>query len=162
MSSFVRLGQTVEVTVAPYPERRFQATVTVISPTIDRSTRTLRVKAALDNREGLLRPGLFARADLGLSTREGVALIPSEAVLQRVDGSVVFVLEEGRRVRRRVVAIASFHEGNIAVEKGLDEGDEIIVRGQVGLVDGQAVRVLSEPTQARAGAETASPEAAIP
>jgi RND family efflux transporter MFP subunit len=161
-SSFVRLGQTVDVTVAPYPERRFQATVTVISPTIDPGTRTLRVKAALDNEEGLLRPGLFARADLGLSTREDVALIPSEAVLQRVDGSVVFLLEDGKRVRRRKIEIASFQEGNVAIEEGLAEGDEIVVRGQVDLIDGQSVRVQPEPTQARASAEGERPEAAIP
>ena len=161
-SSFVRLGQTVDVTVAPYPERHFRATVTVISPTIDPGTRTLRVKAALDNEEGLLRPGLFARADLGLSTREGVALVPSEAVLQRVDGSVVFLLEDGKRVRRRKVEIASFQEGNVAIEEGLAEGDEIVVRGQVDLVDGQSVRVQREPTQARASAEAERPEAAIP
>jgi RND family efflux transporter MFP subunit len=158
-SSFVRLGQEVDVTVAPYPERVFRATVTVISPTIDRRTRTLRVKAALGNPEGLLRPGLFARADLGLDTREGVAVIPSEAVLQRVDGSVVFVLEDGQRVRRRLIEIASFQEGNVAVEKGLEPGDEIVVRGHADLLDGQAVRVRGEPAQARA--ETPSAETSV-
>ncbi len=157
-SSFVRLGQDVDVTVAPYPDRVFHATVTVISPTIDRHSRTLRVKAALDNTERLLRPGLFARADLGLDTREGVALIPSEAVLQRVDGSIVFVLEDGQRVRRRVVDIASFQEGHVAIENGLEPGDVIVVRGHADLIDGQAVRVRSEPVES--GSEISSVESA--
>ena len=148
-SSFVRLGQNVDVKVAPYPDRVFRAKVTVISPIIDRRTRTLRVKAALGNSDGLLRPGLFARADLGLDMRKGVAVIPSEAVLQRVDGSIVFVLEDGQRVRRRVIEIASFQEGNVAIEKGLEPGDVIVVRGHAGLLDGQAVRVRSAPAQAR-------------
>jgi len=158
-SSFVRSGQGVNVTVAPYPDRVFRAKVTVISPTIDRQTRTLRVKAALDNPEGLLRPGLFARADLGLDMREGVAVIPSEAVLQRVDGSVVFVLEDGQRVRRRVVEIASFQEDHVVVEEGLETGEEIVVRGHSDLLDGQAVRVHREPGEMPA--ETASVEASV-
>jgi len=140
-SSFVRLGQEVAVHVAPYPDRSFGAKVTVISPTIDPNTRTLRVKAVVDNAEGLLRPGLFARADLGLSVHEGVAVVPSSAVLQRVDGSVVFVLDGTNRATRRVVQLGSFQEGRVEVTKGLQAGDRVLVRGHADLLDGQQVRL---------------------
>ncbi len=140
-SSFVRLGQEVAVHVAPYPDRSFGAKVTVISPTIDPNTRTLRVKAVVDNAEGLLRPGLFARADLGLSVHEGVAVVPSSAVLQRVDGSVVFVLDGADRATRRVVQLGSFQEGRVEVTNGLREGDRVLVRGHADLLDGQQVRL---------------------
>ena len=140
-SSFVRLGQEVAVHVAPYPDRSFGAKVTVISPTIDSNTRTLRVKAVVDNAEGLLRPGLFARADLGLSMHEGVAVIPSSAVLQRVDGSVVFVLDGADRAMRRVVQLGSFQEGRVEVTNGLRAGDRVLVRGHADLLDGQQVRL---------------------
>ncbi len=140
-SSFVRLGQEVAVHVAPYPDRSFGAKVTVISPTIDPNTRTLRVKAVVDNAEGLLRPGLFARADLGLSVHEGVAVVPSSAVLQRVDGSVVFVLDGADRATRRVVQLGSFQEGRVEVTKGLQAGDRVLVRGHADLLDGQQVRL---------------------
>ena len=140
-SSFVRLGQEVAVHVAPYPDRSFGAKVTVISPTIDPNTRTLRVKAVVDNAEGLLRPGLFARADLGLSVHEGVAVVPSSAVLQRVDGSVVFVLDGTNRATRRVVQLGSFKEGRVEVTKGLQAGDRVLVRGHADLLDGQQVRL---------------------
>ena len=140
-SSFVRLGQEVAVHVAPYPDRSFGAKVTVISPTIDPNTRTLRVKAVVDNAEGLLRPGLFARADLGLSVHEGVAVVPSSAVLQRVDGSVVFVLDGADRATRRVVQLGSFQEGRVEITKGLRAGDRVLVRGHADLLDGQQVRL---------------------
>jgi membrane fusion protein (multidrug efflux system) len=140
-SSFVRLGQEVAVHVAPYPDRSFGAKVTVISPTIDPNTRTLRVKAVVDNAEGLLRPGLFARADLGLSVHEGVAVVPSSAVLQRVDGSVVFVLDGADRATRRVVQLGSFQEGRVEVTNGLRAGDRVLVRGHADLLDGQQVRL---------------------
>jgi RND family efflux transporter MFP subunit len=142
-SGFVHSGQDVEVQVAPYPDRSFKATVTMVSPIIDPKTRTLRVKAALDNTQGLLRPGLFARADLGLSIHKDVALVPSSAVLQRVDGPVVFVLAEEDHVERRVVELGSFREGEIEVISGLAAGDQILVNGQADLLDGQKVRIFS-------------------
>ena len=68
-SARVVVGQEVRVTVAPFPDEIFRGVVTVISPTIDVRTRTLRVKAQIDNRDGRLRPGLFARAELVMPER---------------------------------------------------------------------------------------------
>ena len=146
-SGFVRAGQQVEIHVAPFPDRQFLATVTVISPTIDPHSRTLRVKAALDNAEGLLRPGLFARTDLGLSIHKGVALVPSTALLQRVDGSVVFVLGPDDRVERRLVQPGGFQEGRVEITKGLRAGDRVLTRGHADLLDGQQVRVYAGDTE---------------
>ncbi len=101
-SGRVALGQTVGVRVSPFPDETFGATVTFVSPTIDTRTRTLRVKAQLENPEGRLRPGLFARVDLGISAREGVPMVLEEAILQRADGAVVFRAngDEPRGARR--------------------------------------------------------------
>ena len=92
----------------------FRATVHVVSPRIDAATRTLRVKARSRIRSAL-RPGLFARADLGVATREDVPMIPEEAVLQRSDGSVVFVVRDGNRVERRAVRLGVFRDGLVEV-----------------------------------------------
>lgn len=153
-SSRVALGQPVAVRVAPWPDRVFEARVAVVSPTIDPTTRTLRVKATLPNPDGLLRPGLFARADLGVALRRGVALVPSEAVLQRASGPVVFVVGSGDVVLRREVALGSFHRDAVEVLSGLAPGEVVVTRGHAGLVDGAAVRITeragpsgaSEPT----------------
>ena len=144
-SGRVSIGQKVRVSVAPYPERSFEATVDVVAPTIDRETRTLRVKATLTNPDGILRPGLFARADLGVATRRGVALVPEEAVLQRSDGSVIFALVEGNRVERRLVEIGAFHEGRVEIVAGAVPGEIVVTRGQAGLIDGAVVRVPEDP-----------------
>ena len=143
-SGRVAVGQSVSVRVAPYPDVAFPATVTVVSPTIESRTRTLRVKAQLDNVEGRLRPGLFARVDLGIQVRRGVPMIPEEAVLQRADGAVVFRLLEGNRVSRQLVETGEYRDGRVEVVKGLTPGDIIVSRGQSTLVDGQEV-VPREP-----------------
>ncbi|MEZ4215139.1 MAG: efflux RND transporter periplasmic adaptor subunit [Myxococcota bacterium] len=140
-SARVAKGQMVRVEVAPFPDETFAATVDVVSPTIDPATRTLRVKARLENPDGRLRPGLFARADLGIADRRGVAVVSDQAVLQRTDGSVVFtVTPADMRAHRRLIEVGGFREGRIEVASGIGAGELVVVRGQSGLVDGQLVR----------------------
>lgn len=140
-SGRAELGDTVNVRVAPYPEEVFQATVTVISPRIDPKTRTLRVKATLPNPDGRLRPGLFARADLGVAERDNVAMIPEDAVLQRSDGAVVFRMNGPDRVERRTVRLGTFRDGMVEAVSGLEIGDRVVVRGQARLISGSQVEI---------------------
>jgi membrane fusion protein (multidrug efflux system) len=156
-SSRVAIGQKVLVHVAPYPEREFEATVDVVSPTIDPATRTLRVKANLPNPEGLLRPGLFARADLGVALRRGALVVPTEAVLQRASGPAVFVVGTDGRVTRRDVKVGEFRRDGVEVTEGLASGDLVVTRGQTGLVDGALVKVTETTGPAGSGPAEAAP-----
>jgi RND family efflux transporter MFP subunit len=83
----VRPGQKIDVSVGAFPDRVFGGTVTFISPTVDPATRTLRIKAEIDNAQGHLRPGLFARVSLGVAPRSGVVMVPEEALIQRSEGA---------------------------------------------------------------------------
>ena len=136
----VRLDQPLALTVAPWPDEVFRATLTFVSPTIDPKSRTLRVKAQLANPDGRLRPGLFARADLGVAQREGIAMIPEEAILQRADGAVAFRLL-GDRVERVRIETGVHREGLVEVVKGLGPTDRVVVRGHAELSDGMSVAV---------------------
>jgi len=154
-SGRVQPGQHVDVRVAPWPDERFEAVVDVVYPTIDPASRTLRVKATVANPAGRLRPGLFARADLGVAVRKGVVMVPEEAVLQRMDGAVVFLLdasgEDGPRVRRRVVRLGDFHEGLVEVRGPVAPGDRVVIRGHADLVDGAVVRLEDRAASVAAG-----------
>jgi membrane fusion protein (multidrug efflux system) len=138
-SGRVVIGDKVDVRVTPYPDEVFHATVHVVSPRIDPATRTLRVKALVENPERKLRPGLFARADLGVAVREKVPMIPEQAVLQRSDGAVVFVVRDGNRAERRSVRLGVFRDGLAEVVEGVAVGEQVIVRGSSRLVDGSVV-----------------------
>jgi len=149
----VRPGIPVDVRVAPYPDQTFRATVTVVAPTVDPQSRTLRVRAELPNADGRLRPGLFARADLGVSHRTGVAMIPEEAVLQRADGAIVFRLAGPDRVERLVIETGAHDAGLLEVVRGLAPGDRVVTRGHTALINGARVQIRntdgspkSEPT----------------
>ena len=134
-SARVHLGQQVAVKVAPYPNESFTGEVTVISPILDTKTRTLRVKARIANPDGRLRPGLFARTDLGVEQREGALLVPEEAVLQRADGEVVFVATPEGLARRVVVKTGQQRQGRVEIVEGLTASDEVVVRGHSALID---------------------------
>ena len=158
-SGRVEVGQAVAVRVASHPGEVFEASVSVVYPTIDPESRTLRVKAVLENPDGRLRPGLIARAVLGIRVRKGVAMIPEESLLQRSDGAVVFRMVGSDRVERRVVATGEFHDGMVEIEGGLGPSDVVVTRGHVELVDGAVVRVTQADGQ---GAKLANRADAAP
>src|SRR5262249_57967924 len=119
----VRTGQSIDVSVGAFPDRVFKGVVTFISPTVDPATRTLRIKAEIDNSEGHLRPGLFARVSLGVSPRSGVVMVPEEAPIQRSDGAVLFKIDAQSRVKRIAVTTGAHDAGRVEVRGDVRPGD---------------------------------------
>ncbi len=156
-SGRVRPGQSVEVSLAPFPEERFAAIVTVVSPTIDSLTRTLRVKAELSNADSRLRPGLFAHIELGVSERGDVLMVPEEALIQRASGAALYRMVGTDRVQRVHVTTGVFVDGWVEVRGELDAGDQVVVRGQANLLDGGAVSIRT-----RDGRPVDEPQVAAP
>ncbi len=138
-SSRVALNSEIAVRVAPFPDQSFRAVVTLVSPTIDVRTRTLRLKAILPNPDRHLRPGLFARVDLGVDRRSDVPMIPEEAILYRSDEEVVFLLADGNRVERRIIETGVHLDGAVEIVEGLEGGELVVTRGHQDLIDGALV-----------------------
>jgi len=138
-SGRVAEGQIVDVRVAPFPDESFDGEVSVVSPTIDPRSRTLRVKALLPNPGGRLRPGLFARIDLGVALRPNVPMVLEEAILRRAEGSIVFRALDGNRVERVAVETGVHHAGYVEIVKGLAPGDLVVTRGGDRLAEGQLI-----------------------
>jgi len=140
-SERVGLGQRVEVRVGAFEDRVFDGVVTFVAPIIDPDTRTLRIKAAINDTGGLLRPGLFARMSLGVSRREGVLMVPEEAVIQRTGGAHLYRVAGGDRVERVAIQTGVHHAGRIEIRGPVAAGDWIVQRGHGGLADGMVVAV---------------------
>ena len=115
--------------------------VTFISPTVDPATRTLRIKAEIDNDEGHLRPGLFARVSLGVSPRSGVVMVPEEALIQRSQGAMLFKIDAENRVKRVTVTTGVHDSGRVEVRGDVRPGERVVRRGHGGLADGALVAV---------------------
>lgn len=130
-----------QVRVDAFPGRTFPGRVARINSALDPQSRTLAAEVHADNPEALLLPGMFARAEVTLLTRDGI-LIPSEAVLEEGGAAAVFVVVEGGTARRRPVETGYPQGTLIEIRQGLAAGESVVVAGQQGLRDGAAVRRL--------------------
>lgn len=155
----VRVGQRVEIQVGAFPNRLFQGRVSFVAPTVDPATRTLRIKAEVDNDDGLLRPGLFARVSLGVAERENVLMVPAEALIQRVGGVSIYRVTAGGaegQVERVAVQVGASDGDYVEVRGPIRPGDRIVRRGHGGLANGMtvAIRASDRPPVATAGEAT--------
>jgi membrane fusion protein (multidrug efflux system) len=139
-SGRVELDQPVAIRVAPLPDEVFEARISMVSPVIDPQTRTLRIEARLANPEGLLRPGLFARVDVGVARRSGIVMVPEQAVMQRALGPIVYTVDHEERVHEREVQIGPHRGGAVEILSGVGPGDWVVTSGQSRLMDGLLVR----------------------
>jgi membrane fusion protein (multidrug efflux system) len=131
-------GHRVKVRVDAMPEDSFDATIARISPTIDVRNGTFRATASIDNRDGLLAPGMFGRFDIAYEKHPDALLIPVAALVEEDSETVVYVVEEGAAVRRTIQT--GIRSGdNVEVLHGLAEHEAIVVTGQGGLRDGSRV-----------------------
>lgn len=140
----VQVGQAVEVEVQAWPGRRFKGAVSAINPGIDRGTRTLRLRATLDNPESLLRPGMFAEVDTVLPKRDDILTLPRTAVTYNPYGESVFVIQQtdkGLVVQNRPVETGAVRGGRVEVTKGLQAGEQVVSAGQNKLRNGQSVTI---------------------
>ncbi|HDR52520.1 MAG TPA: efflux RND transporter periplasmic adaptor subunit, partial [Mariniphaga anaerophila] len=138
----VKNGMETEVKIDVYPDRPFSGRVERVHPTIDPANRTFNAEVIVSNREGLLRPGMFARVTFDLDEEEAI-LLPSMAVLKVQGSNERYLFKEENGVARRVtVAIGKRYDDNIEVfSDELKPGDKIIVSGQARLLNGVRVEV---------------------
>lgn len=133
-------GTTVSLTANAWPGRTFSGRVATVSPLADRQTRLFPVEIVVENPGGELRAGMQGVVTLVTATAEDLPLLPVDAVLYDHDRPFVYVVENGRAVRR-TIAVELESGDRAAVTAGVDEGDFVIIRGQHQVQDGTLVEV---------------------
>ncbi|MEG2666070.1 MAG: efflux RND transporter periplasmic adaptor subunit [Bacteroidales bacterium] len=126
-----------------YPEKIFKGMVNIVYPVVDPTTRTFDVEIKIDNKNKVLRPGLFARVSLHFG-KASTMVVPDYAVL-KMQGSnerYMFIVENGK-AKRIVVSIGTRLNDKLEIiSDQLKEGDEVVVAGQARLLDGVSVNVI--------------------
>jgi len=138
--SRVSVGQTTRIRHHAWEDRTFEAEIIRLAPSLDPVTRTFKVEAEVDNRERLLRPGMFVEATLIAERRHEVPVVPREAVAERGGVKVVFVLS-GQQVLQREVILGLGDDDIVEIRSGLEPGERIVVKGLETLSDETKVRV---------------------
>ncbi|MGQ0548472.1 MAG: efflux RND transporter periplasmic adaptor subunit [Armatimonadota bacterium] len=138
-------GQSATIRVDALPGRTFAGRVDEIGPAAALASRTFLVKVRVPNLNGTLRPGTFARGAIVTATRASVLQIPEAAILLTSGKPIVFVVKDGRALRREVT-IGERSNGFVEVTAGIETGDQVVVQGHEGLTDNQPVAPRA-PTQ---------------
>ncbi len=138
----VFLGQKVTVNVDTYPGIDFAGMVGNISPLIAGKSKTLTVKANLDNPGGLLLPGMFARIKISIFEKENALLIPSDSLDRSTGEFRVFVVGEGNVVYAQPVEVAYLSSDYAQIAGGVEEGELVVVEKPEALADGKKVRII--------------------
>lgn len=136
--SKVQAGKPVEVLVAAYPDKVFRGVVKRIGASIKATSRTLPIEAEIENKEGTLRAGMFARARVyqpGQTTK--AILVPESAVGTTGNANRVFV-KNGTHVTEKLVRLGR-HDGDLVEVIGAGETDDIATTNVDKLVDGGEV-----------------------
>lgn len=125
----LKIGQPVEVRVLAYPGRVFKAKVVWIAPSIDPVTRRLPVRAEVDNRDGALKPQMFATFSILTGDESTAPGVPQGAVVYEGADAHVFVVREDGTIAAREVRVGRSRDGMLEVASGLAGGEKVVVSG---------------------------------
>jgi membrane fusion protein (multidrug efflux system) len=133
---------------------KLEGVIAAIDPSIDRTTRSIRVRASVPNPDQKLRPGMFARVSVVLPKHDSVIAAPLTAVVHAPYGDSVFVVEplkaapkestgeaQVREVRQQFVRLGEERGDFVAVLDGIKAGEELVTAGAFKLRNGARVKV---------------------
>jgi len=139
----IRPGQEVKLQVEAYSGRDFTGTVTRVGPAVFSDTRTFPIEARIPNRQGLLKPGSFAKARVQIRVDRGVAFVPEEAVYYFVGITKAFVVKDGV-VEERQVKAGERQDGLVEIVEGVASGEMVAASRLSQLFGGATVQVVSK------------------
>ncbi len=153
----VETGYPVVATVAAVRDRDFSGRVTAINTSVNPETRTVRIRATLDNQEQLLRPGMFATVMTRQPENDEVVTVPRTAVSYNTYGDFVFVIDENDEgtqvVTRRTVVTGETRNTRVAILSGLEAGETIVSKGLLRLRAGQPVQIQDDAAESKEASE---------
>ena len=138
--SLVKVGQQVRLTVDAYSGEEFAATVRFISPALRSDQRALTVEAIAPNRDGRLKPGLFATALLRQPDASPALLVPAAAVETVAGTSRVYVVKDNV-IDERIVTTGERVDDKIEITSGISKGEVVASEPKGRLSDSQQVKV---------------------
>ena len=143
----VQVGQAMNFHVEGFGEREFAGRIERINPAATVGSRSISVYAVIDNRDGLLRGGMFAQGALTLSHVDGALAVPASALREEIGQPFVYAIADGLVKKRNVKVGPADAAGRVQVLDGLAAGDRIVRVNLGSLREGVAAR-LSGPQPA--------------
>lgn len=138
-------GQEIRLRVDAFPQKTFNGEITALESGVDAGTRTIKLRATLDNPDGELQPGMFAKIKTLEPETRSVLTVPRTAVSYNTYGDFVYLIEQNEQgqkvVRRQQVETGETRNGRVAIRSGVEDGQQVVRTGLVKLRDGMPVQI---------------------
>ncbi|QEM81241.1 efflux RND transporter periplasmic adaptor subunit [Halomonas binhaiensis] len=136
-------GLSLTATTAAYPDRVFDGEIATIDSRIDPVSRSIQVRAVLDNSDGVLKPGMLMRVTIARSPRQTL-VIPESAVVPQGQRKRVWVItdRDSGSIEQRDIEVGSRREGEVEVTAGLNESELVVTHGADRLHSAAAIQLL--------------------
>jgi membrane fusion protein (multidrug efflux system) len=148
----ITAGQPVAIDIDALQGQEILAEVTRVSPVVDAATGTFKITVELRDEHRRIKPGMFGRVSIVYDRHENVLQVPRSAIVEDMGTDSVFIVEEGKAVRR-IVKTGYGENGMIEIIDGLKENDNVVTVGQLGLKPGATVSVINAQPPAETVAE---------
>lgn len=143
--SLISAGHRIYAHSSAWRNHRFEGVVTAVGSRVDAATRSVVVRAVIENDERLLRPGMLLAVKVVAEERSALT-VPERAIIQVGDRAYVYLVDAEQKAQRREVRLGLRQTGAVEIAEGLNAEDRVITDGIVKLREGIAVRVAgSEP-----------------
>jgi len=148
--SRILVGQTVTATTDAYPDEKFSGKITVINPEVDPATLNVKVRVDVKNPQHRLLPGMYATVEISAGKPERYITLPQTAVTYNPYGTIVYLVQQQgvddkgkpRLVARQVFVTTGETRGDqVAVLKGVKDGEVVVTAGQIKLRNGSPIAV---------------------
>jgi Cu(I)/Ag(I) efflux system membrane fusion protein len=133
----VREGQSITVRVRSYPDRTFPGTVALVYPHLNPATRTVRVRIELANPDLLLKPDMYAEAEIDTGGRKPILAVPDSAVIDSGDRQIVLVDKGEGRFEPRAVRLGRHGGGYVEIRDRLKDGENVVTSANF-LIDAES------------------------
>ncbi|MFY9894667.1 MAG: efflux RND transporter periplasmic adaptor subunit [Xanthobacteraceae bacterium] len=147
----VRLGQSVVVKIDAFKDQTFAGEISAINPKVDAGSRNVQIRATLKNPEHKLLPGMYATVDIATGSPQSYLTLPQTAITYNPYGDTVYVVDSKAAdaagkppqliARQTFVTTGPTRGDQVAVLKGIDEGDLIVTAGQIKLHNGSTILI---------------------
>ena len=140
--SKVKVGMPVDIKLDVYEGEIFNGKISLVYPTIDERTRTFGVEITLNNNNGKVRPGMFARVNINFGVIDRI-VVPDQAIIKQAGSGTryVYTIVDGKAYYKPV-ELGKRMDTEYELISGIDNGAEVVISGQSKLADGIAVEVI--------------------
>ncbi len=137
----LRTGQKVQVTNYTLPDDTLTAQISQLSPAVSPDTRSFKGLITVKNPDLLLRPGMFAKANVIISNVDSTVVLSKDIILTKERGHTVFVVEKGL-VHERIVSFGLENPDEVQITSGLEIGESVVIKGFETLRDNAKIKVV--------------------